>query len=158
MVNRAADFFFLNHMGFPIMFLHGKQQVIILLGPGGGYASDVGAAIDLKKADTFYCHYKVANTSLTESLNAEEMCKAYRAWVCVIPACVPKLKVTYGILWGNLCCYMVLKLCHLHMLISKSLALPKVLMLSVVWVSAKPPITPHCLERLEFSPYMSELA
>ena len=44
-----------------------------------------------------------------------------------------------------------------HMLISKSLALPKVLMLSVVRVSAKPPITPHCPERLEFSLYMSAL-
>ena len=102
--------------------------------------------------------FNLANTSLTESLHAEEMCVAYRAWACVISACVPKLKVTYGILWGNLRCYMILRLYHLHMLILKSLALPKVLMLSVVWVSAKPPITPHCLERLEFSLYMSALA
>ena len=103
--------------------------------------------------------FNLANTSLTESLLfRKEMCIAYRAWAYVIPACVPKLKVTYGILWGNLRCYMVLKLYHLHMLILKSLALPKVLMLSVVWVSAKPPITPHCLERLEFSLYMSALA
>ena len=59
---------------------------------------------------------------------------------------------------GNLRCYVVLKLYHLRMLILKSLALPKILMLSVVWVSAKPLITPHCLERLEFCLYMSASA
>ena len=52
-----------------------------------------------------------------------------QGWAYVILACVPKLKATYGILCGNLRCYMVLKLYHLHMPMLKSLALPKVLML-----------------------------
>ena len=62
-----------------------------------GTSTDI---LDVRFSDNV--QFFLANTLLTESLLVEEMCIAYRAWACLIPACAPKLKVTYGILWGNL--------------------------------------------------------